>query len=64
MQRGIDFICGLPRAGSTLLAGILRQNPPVHAAMYSPFLNSVSLCGCHSHQSVAGEDHSMVFHLA
>jgi sulfotransferase len=36
MQRGIHFISGLPRAGSTLLAGILRQNPRVHAAMTSP----------------------------
>jgi sulfotransferase len=36
MQHGIHFISGLPRAGSTLLAGILRQNPHVHAAMTSP----------------------------
>ncbi|MGA0563781.1 sulfotransferase family protein [Ancylobacter sp. VNQ12] len=36
MQHGIHFISGLPRAGSTLLAGILRQNPGVHAAMSSP----------------------------
>lgn len=30
------FISGLPRSGSTLLAGILRQNPQFHAAMSSP----------------------------
>lgn len=30
------FISGLPRSGSTLLAGILRQNPDFHAAMSSP----------------------------
>lgn len=36
MQHGIHFISGLPRAGSTLLAGILRQNPRVHATMTSP----------------------------
>jgi len=30
------FISGLPRAGSTLLAGILRQNPRFHAAITSP----------------------------
>lgn len=30
------FISGLPRAGSTLLAGILRQNPRFYAAMSSP----------------------------
>ena len=27
MDHGIHFISGLPRSGSTLLAGILRQNP-------------------------------------
>jgi len=36
MQHGIHFISGLPRAGSTLLAGILRQDPHFHAAMTSP----------------------------
>jgi sulfotransferase len=36
MQHGIHFISGLPRAGSTLLAAILRQNPRCHAAMTSP----------------------------
>ena len=32
----INFISGLPRSGSTLLAAILRQNPRIHAAMTSP----------------------------
>lgn len=32
----IHFISGLPRSGSTLLAGILRQNPRFHGAMTSP----------------------------
>lgn len=36
MQHGIHFISGLPRAGSTLLAGILKQNPRFHAGMSSP----------------------------
>jgi sulfotransferase len=36
MQNGIHFISGLPRSGSTLLAGILRQNPKLHAGMSSP----------------------------
>ena len=36
MQQGIHFISGLPRSGSTLLAGILRQNPKFHAGMTSP----------------------------
>jgi sulfotransferase len=33
---GVHFISGLPRAGSTLLAAILRQNPRFHAGMTSP----------------------------
>jgi sulfotransferase len=32
----VHFISGLPRSGSTLLAGILRQNPRFHANMTSP----------------------------
>ncbi len=36
MDHGIHFISGLPRAGSTLLAAILRQNPRFHAGMTSP----------------------------
>jgi sulfotransferase len=36
VRHGIHFISGLPRSGSTLLAGILRQNPRFHAGMTSP----------------------------
>jgi sulfotransferase len=36
MQNGIHFISGLPRAGSTLLAALLRQNPRFSAGMTSP----------------------------
>jgi sulfotransferase len=36
MENGIHFISGLPRSGSTLLAGILRQNPRFHAGMTGP----------------------------
>lgn len=36
MNHTVHFISGLPRAGSTLLAGILRQNPRFHASMTSP----------------------------
>ena len=36
MTTRLHFISGLPRSGSTLLAGILRQNPRFHAAMTSP----------------------------
>ena len=35
MDKGIHFISGLPRSGSTLLAAILRQNPMFHADMSS-----------------------------
>lgn len=36
MAPKLHFISGLPRSGSTLLAGLLRQNPRFHAAMTSP----------------------------
>jgi sulfotransferase len=36
MPQKLHFISGLPRSGSTLLAGILRQNPRFHAAMTGP----------------------------
>ena len=36
MKRQFHFISGLPRSGSTLTAGILRQNPRFHAGMSSP----------------------------
>jgi len=40
----IHFISGLPRSGSTLLAGILRQNPDFYAAMSSPVASLVNGC--------------------
>ena len=36
MQNRLHFISGLPRAGSTLLAALLRQNPRFAAGMSSP----------------------------
>ncbi|ULU24215.1 sulfotransferase family protein [Dyella terrae] len=36
MFQRIHFISGLPRAGSTLLAALLRQNPRFHADMSGP----------------------------
>jgi sulfotransferase len=36
MTRRFHFISGLPRAGSTLLAALLRQNPRFQASMSSP----------------------------
>ena len=35
-MKKIHFISGLPRSGSTLLSGILRQNPSFYANMSSP----------------------------
>ena len=39
MQNRLHFISGLPRAGSTLLAALLRQNPRFSAGMSSPVYN-------------------------
>jgi len=36
LKSEIHFISGLPRAGSTLLSAILRQNPRFHAGMTGP----------------------------
>lgn len=36
MHQRLHFISGLPRAGSTLLAALLRQNPRFSASMTSP----------------------------
>jgi sulfotransferase len=36
ISKKFHFISGLPRAGSTLLAAILRQNPRFHAGISSP----------------------------
>ena len=36
MKSAIHFIAGLPRAGSTLLSALLRQNPRFHAGMTGP----------------------------
>ncbi|NRA56115.1 MAG: sulfotransferase [Gammaproteobacteria bacterium] len=47
------FISGLPRSGSTLLAGILRQNPDFYAAMSSPVASLVN--GCLEQIGASGE---------
>jgi sulfotransferase len=53
----IHFISGLPRSGSTLLAGILRQNPSFHAAMTSPvFAMYKALEGAMNHRNGAITD--------
>ena len=42
--QSFHFISGLPRSGSTLLAGIFRQNPRFHAAMSSPVAALMQSC--------------------
>ncbi len=42
MNNGLHFISGLPRAGSTLLSALLRQDRRVHAAMTSPVGSLIS----------------------
>src|SRR5208282_730731 len=44
------FISGLPRAGTTLLAAILRQNPCIHASIQSP----VGQCVTALHRAMSG----------
>lgn len=44
MTQQFHFISGLPRSGSTLLAGILRQNPAFHASMSSPVAVLINTC--------------------
>ena len=41
-MRRYHFITGLPRSGSTLLAGILLQNPRFHAGMSGPVASIVN----------------------
>jgi sulfotransferase len=53
MQNGIHFISGLPRAGSTLLAALLRQNPALHAGITS---SVGSLVGTMLHEVSQGNE--------
>jgi sulfotransferase len=52
-NRKFHFISGLPRSGSTLLSGILLQNPRFHAGMTSPV---ASLCSNVLAQLSAGSE--------
>ncbi|MEE3624085.1 sulfotransferase [Nitrospirillum sp. BR 11752] len=52
MTHTVHAISGLPRAGSTLLSALLRQNPRFHAAMTSPV---AMLCGTLHQKMVGGE---------
>jgi sulfotransferase len=55
--RPFHFISGLPRSGSTLLSGILLQNPRFHAGMTSPV---GSLCSAVLAQVSAGSEFGAV----
>ncbi|MDY0961660.1 sulfotransferase [Massilia sp. CFBP9026] len=56
-ERKFHFISGLPRSGSTLLSGILLQNPRFHAGMSSPVS---SLCNAVLGQVSAGSEFASV----
>jgi sulfotransferase len=56
-RRQFHFISGLPRSGSTLLSGILLQNPRFHAGMTSPV---GSLCTAVLGQVSAGTEFAPV----
>jgi sulfotransferase len=42
MGKKVYFVSGLPRSGSTLLGGLLRQNPAFEAGMSTPVFSLVS----------------------
>jgi sulfotransferase len=44
LQAAIHFISGLPRAGSTLLSAILRQNPRFRAGMTGLYPDARVIC--------------------
>lgn len=56
-DRQFHFISGLPRSGSTLLSGILLQNPRFHAGISSPV---AGLCNAVLAQVAAGSEFGTV----
>ena len=56
----LHFISGLPRSGSTLLAGLLKQNPNFYAAMSSPVSSLMNTC---LEQIGAGSEFASFFDL-
>lgn len=40
-QKHINFLCGLPRSGSTLLATLLNQHPKIYASPHSALLGGL-----------------------
>jgi sulfotransferase len=61
LNKGIHFISGLPRSGSTLLAALLRQNPALHANITSPVS---SMVGAMLAEMSAGNEGSVFFDTA
>jgi sulfotransferase len=58
VDKGVHFITGLPRSGSTLLGALLRQNPAVHAHITSPL---GSLVGAMLHEMSQGNETAVFF---
>jgi sulfotransferase len=58
VHHGVNFISGLPRSGSTLLAALLRQNPALHANITSPL---GSMVGAMLAEMSAGHEGSVFF---
>jgi sulfotransferase len=56
MDKGIHFISGLPRSGSTLLSAILLQNPRFHAGVVSPMASFFKVL---AHQMSQGSETSV-----
>lgn len=50
MQKKYYFMAGLPRSGSTLLSGLLNQNPNVYSGPSSPVLSTMHVVETHLRQ--------------
>jgi sulfotransferase len=61
LNKGLHFISGLPRSGSTLLAALLRQNPALHANITSPVS---SMVGTMLAEMSAGNEGAVFFDVA
>src|SRR5579864_9070729 len=57
MRSRVHLVSGLPRAGSTLLCALLRQNPRFAAAMTSPVTSLVNAL----HPKMSGASEFAVF---
>lgn len=50
MQKKYYFMAGLPRSGSTLLSGLLNQNPNIYSGPSSPVLSTMHVVETHLRQ--------------